>query len=118
VVIELGANDALRGLSLNATQDNLTRMVSAAQQSGARVLLVGMQVPPNYGPDYTQKFATLFKQVARSKNVPLVPFFLHGVADATDAAQMFQADRIHPNASAQARMLHNVWPELQKLLPR
>ncbi|NDD14996.1 MAG: arylesterase [Betaproteobacteria bacterium] len=118
VVIELGANDALRGLSLNATQDNLTRMVIAAQQSGARVLLLGMQVPPNYGPDYTQKFAALFKQVARSQNVPLVPFFLQGVADAPDAAQLFQADRIHPNASAQARMLHNVWPELQKLLPR
>lgn len=118
VVIELGANDALRGLPLNATQDNLTRMVSTAQEAGARVLLLGMQVPPNYGPDYTQKFAALFKQVARSQNVPLVPFFLQGVADVPDAAQMFQADRIHPNASAQARMLHNVWPELQKLLPR
>jgi acyl-CoA thioesterase-1 len=118
VVIELGANDALRGLPLNATQDNLTRMVSTAQEAGARVLLLGMQVPPNYGPDYTQKFAALFKQVARSQNVPLVPFFLQGVADAPDAAQMFQADRIHPNASAQARMLHNVWPKLQKLLPR
>jgi acyl-CoA thioesterase-1 len=116
VVIELGGNDALRGLPLAMTQQNLANMVEAAQKSGARVLLVGVQVPPNYGQDYTDKFAQVFRDVAKSHKVPLVPSLVAGVADAPDAQELFQADRIHPLATAHPRMLDNVWPELKKLL--
>lgn len=116
LVLELGANDALRGLPLKNTQDNLTWMVAQAQAAGARVLLLGMQVPPNYGGDFGRRFAEVFPRVAEQRKAALVPFFLAGVADAPDAARLFQADRIHPNAQAQARMLDNVWPQLKKLL--
>ncbi len=116
VVLELGGNDALRGLPLQMTQDNLAAMTKAAQQAGARVLLLGMQLPPNYGADYGSKFAALYEKVAREHKAALVPFFLAGVADTPDAARFFQPDRIHPNEDAQARMLANVWPELRKLL--
>jgi acyl-CoA thioesterase-1 len=116
VIIELGGNDALRGLALANTEDNLAWMVQAAQKAGARVLLVGMQVPPNYGPDYSRRFAALFGSVARAHKAALVPFLLKGVGDVPDAARWFQADRIHPNEAAQPRMLDNVWPELKKLL--
>lgn len=116
VVIELGGNDALRGLPLQMTQDNLTHMTRVAQQSGARVLLVGMQVPPNYGQDYAARFAQMFGQVAKSSQAALVPFILKGIADTTDSPQWFQADRIHPREEAHPLMLNNVWPELRKLL--
>jgi acyl-CoA thioesterase-1 len=116
VIIELGGNDALRGLALTNTEDNLAWMAQAAQKAGARVLLAGMQVPPNYGPDYSRRFAALFANVARQQKVALVPFLLKGVGDVPDAARWFQADRIHPNEAAQPRMLDNVWPELKKLL--
>lgn len=116
VVIELGGNDALRGLPLDMTRANLTAMIRAAKASGARVLVVGMQVPPNYGRKYADDFAGLFAEVARAEGTALVPFLLAGVADAPQAASLFQADRIHPNAQAQARMLDNVWPALQPLL--
>ena len=116
VVIELGGNDALRGLALAHTEDNLVAMVQAAQQAGAKVLLVGMQVPPNYGAAYTQQFAALFPKVARTHKTALVPFLLAGVADGPDPTAWFQPDRIHPNAQAQPRLLANVWPELVKLL--
>lgn len=116
VVIELGGNDALRGLPLKNTEDNLATMAQAAQQAGARVLLVGMQVPPNYGSDYARRFAGAFEAVARQHKTALVPFLLEGVANAADAAQLFQPDRIHPNAQAHPRMLDNVWPALQPLL--
>ena len=116
VVIELGANDALRGLPIQGTEDNLTAMVRAAQAAGAKVLLVGIQVPPNYGSDYTRRFGAMFKTVADKTNVPLVPFLLDGVADAADPTPLFQADGIHPNATAQPRMLDNVWPSLRKIL--
>jgi acyl-CoA thioesterase-1 len=116
VVFELGANDALRGLPVKNTEDNLREMTSAAQQAGAKVLLVGMQVPPNYGSDYSAKFAAVFTDVARERKVPLVPFFLKGVADVADPAKLFQADRLHPNELAHPAMLDNVWPELRKLL--
>lgn len=116
VLIELGGNDALRGLSLEATRANLQWMAQQAKASGARVLLLGMQVPPNYGPDYTRRFAALYAEVARSEKVALVPFFLRGVADGGDPVRWFQSDRIHPNAEAQPRLLDNVWPELKKLL--
>jgi len=116
VVIELGGNDALRGLPLEMTRDNLVSMVRAAKAAGARVLIVGMQVPPNYGRKYADDFAGLFADVARTEKAALVPFLLAGVADGPQAATLFQADRIHPNAQAQARMLDNVWPALQPLL--
>jgi len=117
VLIELGANDALRGLPLAATEDNLLQMTRAAQAAGAQVVLIGIQVPPNYGSDYTHRFEGVFSQVAAQAKVPLVPFLLKGIADAPNAADLFQADRIHPIASAQLRMLDNVWPILRPLLP-
>jgi len=116
VVIELGGNDALRGLPLDMTAQNLAAMTQAAKKAGAKVLLVGMQVPPNYGSAYTNGFARLFGQVAKAEQVALVPFFLKGIADVDDAASRFQADRIHPNEQSQSQMLANVWPELKKLI--
>jgi len=116
VIIELGANDALRGLALDATRANLAHMTQAAQQSGARVLLLGMQVPPNYGPEYSARFLALYRQVARTHKTGLVPFFLKGVADDPDPTRLFQSDRIHPNTAAQPLLLNNVWPELKKIL--
>jgi acyl-CoA thioesterase-1 len=116
VVIELGANDALRGLPIQNTEDNLTQMTKAAQAAGAQVLIVGIQVPPNYGGDYLRRFEAMFLKVATATKAAVVPFLLRGVADGPDAATMFQADRIHPVAAAQPRMLDNVWPELRRLL--
>lgn len=116
VVIELGGNDALRGLPLKNTEENLTWMVQTAQKSGAKVLLVGMQVPPNYGTDYANRFSATFTTVAKARKVGVVPFFLKGVADGPDPTRLFQPDRIHPRAEAHPQMLANVWPELQKLL--
>ncbi len=116
VVIELGGNDALRGLPLNMSEDNLNTMVQATTQNGAKVLLVGMQVPPNYGGDYARRFAALFEQVAKTNKVALVPFLLKGIADDPDPTRWFQADRIHPLASAHPKLLNNVWPSLKKLL--
>ena len=116
VVIELGGNDALRGLPLAMTEQNLSAMTEAAQKAGARVLLVGMQVPPNYGTDYADKFAGLFGKVAKERKAAVVPFLLAGVADGADPTRLFQADRIHPREEAHPRMLDNVWPELKKLL--
>ena len=117
VVIELGGNDALRGLPLDMTEKNLMAMTQAAKKAGANVLLLGMQVPPNYGGNYGATFSGLFVKVAKAEKVALVPFFLKGVADVDDVASQFQADRIHPNEQAQAKMLGNVWPELKKLIP-
>ncbi len=115
VIIELGANDALRGLALTATQQNLLAMTRAAQKGKARVLLVGMQVPPNYGSAYGQTFSALFPSVAKATQSALVPFLLKNVADLEDTSQLFQRDRIHPNESAHPIILANVWPELRKL---
>lgn len=116
VVIELGGNDALRGLDLQSTQNNLEAMIEACRAVNARVVLVGMQIPPNYGPDYSAKFSVMFANVAKKYKTGLVPFFLKGIADVPDAAQWFQADRIHPKAEAHPRMLANVWPEIKKNL--
>jgi acyl-CoA thioesterase-1 len=116
VVLELGGNDALRGLPLAQTQANLAEMARAARGAGAQVVIVGMQVPPNYGRQYGNDFAALFATVARSEKAALVPFLLAGVADRPDAEQWFQPDRIHPNERAQPRMLDNVWPTLRPLL--
>jgi acyl-CoA thioesterase I len=116
VVLELGGNDALRGLPLSMTQANLQAMAQAAKAAGARVLILGMQVPPNYGQKYAADFAGLFAAVAKAEGAALVPFFLAGVADGPEADALFQPDRIHPSAQAQPRMLDNVWPALKPLL--
>lgn len=116
VVIELGGNDALRGLPLAGTLDNLRAMTQAAQNAGAKVLLLGMQMPPNYGKKYAQDFEQLFAQVANERKATLLPFFLKGVADAPNPTALFQADRIHPTAAAQPVMLDNVWSLLRPLL--
>jgi acyl-CoA thioesterase-1 len=116
VIIELGGNDALRGLPLKATEDNLDAMTQAAKGAGARVLLVGMQVPPNYGRQYNEAFGAIYATVARKRSVALVPFLLKGVADAPNAESLFQPDRIHPRAEAHATMLANVWPVLEPML--
>ncbi|MGZ5272108.1 MAG: arylesterase, partial [Ramlibacter sp.] len=108
VILELGGNDALRGLPLAMTQ--------AAQKAGAAVLLLGIQMPPNYGADYGAKFTAMYEDVARRCKAAVVPFFLKGVADRPDADRLFQADRIHPTEQAQPQLLANVWPELKKLL--
>ncbi len=116
VVLELGGNDALRGLPLNMTRDNLLAMARAAKAAGAKVLVVGMQVPPNYGRQYSDDFAALFQSVAKTENTGLVPFLLKGVADAPNAEALFQADRIHPREQAHPIMLANVWAGLRPLL--
>ena len=116
VIIELGANDALRGFSMKMTEGNLQEMIKACQAMGAKVLLVGMQVPPNYGADYAAQFSQLFIRLSKTHKTAVVPFFLKGIADVPNAAEWFQADRIHPNAAAHPRMLANVWPALKKLL--
>lgn len=116
LIIELGANDALRGLPLDSTRENLTQMVSTARSAGIEVLLVGMQVPPNYGQDYSTRFFAVFASLAKSQKVALVPFLLKNVADAPDSLRLFQADRIHPREEAHPILLANVWPELKKIL--
>lgn len=116
VVIELGGNDALRGLPLDMTRANLSAMTQAAQAAGARVLLLGMEMPPNYGARYAQEFRDVYTTVAREHKAALLPFFLKGVADGADPLQWFQSDRIHPNEKAQPMMLDNVWPALRPLL--
>ncbi|WP_175185358.1 arylesterase [Achromobacter animicus] len=113
VVLELGANDALRGLPLNMTEQNLRTMTQAARKADADVLIVGMQIPPNYGRDYAQRFAAVFSNVAKNENARLVPFLMEGIA--TNRA-MFQADGIHPNEDAQPQLLDNVWPALRPML--
>lgn len=116
VVIALGGNDALRGLPLDMTQANLGAMARAAKEAGAKVLIAGIAVPPNYGRKYGEDFVKLFGTVARAEGTALVPFLLSGVADAPNADELFQPDRIHPTAAAHPKMLDNVWPVLQPLL--
>ena len=116
VIIELGGNDALRGLPLNSTRDNLLAMTRAAKAAGAQVLVVGMQVPPNYGRQYSDDFAALFANVAKTENAALVPFLLKGVADVPNFESLFQADRIHPKEQAHPTMLANVWVGLKPML--
>ena len=116
VILELGGNDALRGLPLDATRENLQAMARASKAAGARVLIAGMQMPPNYGRKTAEAFAAVFGEVARAEGAALVPFLLAGVADAPNADAQFQADRIHPLAQAHPTMLQNIWPALQPLL--
>ncbi len=111
VVIELGANDGLRGLPVAAAQANLKAMAEAAGQAGAKVMLVGIRIPPNYGRDYSEKFYAMYGILSRELKAPLVPFMLEGVADKTE---MFQPDRLHPLAAAHPTILNNIWPVLEK----
>lgn len=113
VLIELGANDALRGLSLDMTQKNLEHMVEQVKASGAQVILVGMQIPPNYGKTYTEQFQNLFPTIAEKTQSALVPFLLSGIETQAD---MFQADGLHPNETAQPVLANNVWAVLEPLL--
>jgi acyl-CoA thioesterase-1 len=113
VVIELGANDGLRGLPLAQTRANLAKMISAAKAANAKVLLVGMRLPPNYGPDYTQGFERTFRELAQQQKTAFLPFLLQPIA-MDDRA--FQADRLHPVASAQPKLRDHVWPALVPLL--
>ena len=116
VVIELGANDALRGLDIRSTRANLEAMVAAAQAAKAKVLLIGMQVPPNYGKRYTEDFAKAFADVAQAKQARLMPFLLKDVADRPDAKEWFQPDGLHPLAKAHPVVARNVMAELRPLL--
>ncbi len=113
VILELGGNDGLRGLPLRETRANLDAMIKAAQAAGARVLLVGIHLPPNYGPDYAGKFHAIYHDLARAHNTALLPFLLDGVALTPG---LMQTDGIHPRAAAQPRLLGNVWPALEPLL--
>jgi acyl-CoA thioesterase-1 len=113
VVVELGANDGLRGISLGEMRRNLLEITELSQASGARVLLVGMHLPPNYGPAYTERFHATFREVAVRKRIPLVPFLLDGVG--TERSLM-QDDGLHPTAAAQPRLLENVWVQLAPIL--
>ena len=106
VMLELGANDALRGLSIDETEKNLSKMIQLSKKSGAKVLLFGIQIPPNYGQDYTKKFKDLYPKLAAQEGIELVPFFMAGVVSNTS---LFQADNIHPNEKAQIILYKNVW---------
>jgi len=113
VIVELGANDGLRGLPLAQMKANLGTIIEHARNSGGRVLLVGMKLPPNYGPEYTEAFEKAFAEVAKRYKVALLPFLLEGFAEKPD---YFQADRIHPHEKAQPLILERVWRALQPLL--
>jgi acyl-CoA thioesterase I len=113
VIIELGANDGLRGLSLKAMRDNLGAMISASQGAGAKVLLVGMRMPPNFGPAYTQKFQATFSDLSSEMKIGLVPFLMEGFAQ---RRELFQADSVHPIAEAQPLIVANIWPALKPLI--
>lgn len=113
VIIELGANDGLRGLSIREMHSNLNQMINQAKSAKASVLLLGMKIPPNYGIQYTQQFSNTYSQLAQTHHLPLVPFFLDGVAGNPD---LILDDGLHPKAAAQIKLLENVWPQLSKLL--
>jgi acyl-CoA thioesterase I len=115
VILELGGNDGLRGLPVSETHANLARMVQLSQAAGAQVLLVGVRMPPNYGPRYTEEFARIFPEVANQYHLPLVPFLLEKVA--LDPTRM-QADGLHPNAQGEPAVLDTLWPYLKPLLKK
>jgi acyl-CoA thioesterase-1 len=113
VILELGANDGLRGLSLKEMQKNLADLIVKSQQAGAKVLLLGMRIPPNYGKAYTEHFQQIYLDLATQYGVPLVPFFLEGVAD---KRALLQEDNLHPTAEAQEKILENVWKKMEEML--
>ncbi len=115
VLIELGGNDGLRGTALGVVRDNLSQMIRLSKQAGARVVLAGMRMPPNYGRRYTEEFAAIYPELAKKYGIPLIPFMLDGIAlDRT----LMQGDGIHPNAAGQPRLLDNAWPVLEKEIKR
>lgn len=113
VILELGANDGLRGLPIAQLRSNLLNMIQASKQAGARVLLVGMMIPPNYGPKYTREFSLSFTEIAKQQQLPLVAFLLEGVAG---QVEFTQDDGLHPKANAQSKILDNVWKGLEPML--
>ncbi|GAC1299809.1 MAG: arylesterase [Steroidobacteraceae bacterium] len=115
VILELGGNDGLRALPVAQMRANLVRMIDLAAAAGAKVLLLGIRMPPNYGPEYADQFRSCYSDLARDKKLPLVPFLLSGVAQSAD---LMQTDGIHPNELAQPQLLANVWPSLTPLLRR
>lgn len=115
VVLELGANDGLRGLPVASAESNLRAMVDMANKKNAKVMLVGMRMPPNYGRAYTESFFSMFKKIASDTGSPLVPFMLEGVAD---KPALFQQDRMHPTAAAHPIILNNIWPQLSALVKK
>ena len=115
VILELGGNDGLRALPIDQMRSNIGKMVNLAADSGARVLLLGMRIPPNYGSEFTEKFFAVFGDVARDKKVPLVPFLLNDIALSPG---LMQADGVHPNELGQPKLLDNVWPSLRTLLSK
>jgi acyl-CoA thioesterase I len=115
LILELGANDGLRGLPIPQMRENLTRMVEQASAAGSKTLLLGMRMPPNYGPEYTEQFRLVFSDLARDKRLPLVPFLLNNIAL---SEKLMQDDNLHPNALGQPVLLDNVWPSLQPLLTK
>jgi acyl-CoA thioesterase-1 len=115
LILELGANDGLRGLSLTALKANLNSIIERAKGGGARVLLLGMEMPPNYGPRYTERFSAIYGELAAEQQLPPPPFLLERVA--LDPA-LVQADNLHPNAAGQPLLLETVWPALSPLLTK
>ena len=115
VLLELGANDGLRGLPLSTARENLTRMIELAERAHARVLLLGIRLPPNYGPRYTTEFAQMYADLSNDQHVPLVPFLLAKVA--LDP-QLMQADGLHPASAGEPLVLDTVWPDLMPLLKK
>ena len=115
VILELGANDGLRGLPVSTLQQNLTEMIALSKRMGAKMLLVGILLPPNYGPQYTEKFAAIYPRLAKEQHVPLVPFLLDGVVQ---HREWLQTDGMHPLALGEPRVLENIWPVLEPLLKK
>jgi acyl-CoA thioesterase-1 len=113
VIVELGANDGLRGLPIKSIHDNLEAIVKACKQNKASILLVGMRLPPNYGTAYTKKFSAIYQQIAKRHELRLVPFLLAGFGD---KPEYFQEDKMHPNKNAQEKILNNVWKVLHKMI--
>jgi acyl-CoA thioesterase I len=110
VLLELGANDSLRGLPVRETRNNLEALIRAIRKTHAKVILIGLQIPPNYGPDYAREFREMYPQLAKKHQLALVPFLLEGIAE---QRELFQADGLHPIAAAQPRLLANVWPLIE-----
>lgn len=113
VILELGVNDGLRGLPLDAAASNLNAIIAACRNRKARVLLIGMRLPPNYGTAYATKFQAIYQQAAQRHKIPFLPFLLEGFAD---NPELFQADGLHPNAAAQPLIMERVWKILQPIL--
>ncbi len=116
LIVELGGNDALRGLSMRMTQQNLSNMAKEGKKVGAKVMVVSMQIPPNYGSNYAQQMSQAYESVKQETGAELNHDFLKGVADTADPLKWFQADRIHPNEGAQGIMMRNIWPQLKRML--